>query len=334
MIWIQFVICAALIIFLGSLLSRYGDVIAEKTGLGGVWIGAILIAGVTSLPELTSGVSAVVWLKQPDLAAGSILGSCLFNLVLIAVMDIVYQPGPILSEVEDSHLLSAGLGVILFSIVAIAVLFGQTLGVKTILGMSVFSLLILVAYLIGARLIARFEQRRYAEVLKKEAVQYNYENISSRKAYGIFILASLGIIAAGIWLSFIGDQISTSTGLSRSFVGNLFLAFSTSLPEVAVSVAAVRLGALDIAIGNVLGSNLFNILILTIFDIANGRADFWKGLSNGNGIAAIMTILMTGIVIVSIVYRASPKFKRRINWDGWLLIGSYLVTMLILYLIK
>ncbi|HMD80368.1 MAG TPA: hypothetical protein VKE92_03610, partial [Anaerolineales bacterium] len=82
MIWIEFIVCAALIFWAGSLLSKYGDVIAEKTGLGRTWIGAILIAGVTSLPELASGVSAVAWLNEPNLAAGAVLGSCLFNLAL------------------------------------------------------------------------------------------------------------------------------------------------------------------------------------------------------------------------------------------------------------
>ena len=110
MIWLELLVCAVLIFWVGALLSKYGDVIAEKTGLGRAWIGAILIAGVTSLPELASGVSAVAWLNAPNLAAGAVLGSCLFNLALIAMIDLAYQPGRVLAKAQEVHILSGGLG--------------------------------------------------------------------------------------------------------------------------------------------------------------------------------------------------------------------------------
>ena len=122
MIWIEFIVCAIAITWSGYILSKYGDVIAEKTGLGRAWIGAILIAGVTSLPELASGISAITWLKVPNLAAGAVLGSCLFNLMLIAFMDLTYQPGRVLANAQDVHILSGGLGVLLLGLVAMGVL--------------------------------------------------------------------------------------------------------------------------------------------------------------------------------------------------------------------
>jgi hypothetical protein len=98
MIWIEFIVCAAAIIWAGSMLSKYGDVLADKTGLGRAWVGALLIAGVTSLPELATGLSAVAWLNQSKLAAG-------------AMMDLAYQPGRILAKAHDGHILSGGLGI-------------------------------------------------------------------------------------------------------------------------------------------------------------------------------------------------------------------------------
>ena len=137
----------------------------------------------------------------------------------------------------------------------------------------------------------------------------------------------------GIWLSSIGDRLSATTGLSRSFVGNLFLATSTSLPEIAASLAAVRLGAIDLAIGNVMGSNLFNILLLSVYDLADGRASFWASLTNANGFAAVMAMMMTGVVIISLMYRASPRTPYRISWDGIALICMYLGSIYILYIL-
>lgn len=331
MIWVEFIVCAALIIYASTLVSKYGDVIAEKTGLGRAWIGAILIAGVTSLPELASGVSAVVWLNVPNLAAGAVMGSCLFNLALIAIMDLTYQPGRVLAKAQDVHILSGGLGVLLLGLVAMGVLIGPTMNGFGLMGMSLLSIAIIILYAIGGKMIASLEKERVGEVLEQEAQQEDYAHISKGRAIFVFISAAIGVIILGVWLSFIGDRLAETTGLSRSFVGNLFLAVSTSLPEVAASLAAIRLGAIDLAIGNVLGSNLFNVLLLSVYDIADGSANFWSALTNANGFAAVMTMMMTGVVIISLMYRASPRTPYRFSWDGVALIGIYVGSIVTLY---
>jgi cation:H+ antiporter len=331
MIWIELIVCGALIFWVGSLLSKYGDVIAEKTGLGRVWMGAILIAGVTSLPELASGISAVAWLNSPNLATGAALGSCLFNLVLIAMMDLAYQPGRVLAKAQDVHILSGGLGVLLLGIVALGVLIGPSMNGFGGLGISVLSLAIIVLYTIGGRMIAGLERERTSEVLEQGAKENAYDAIPARKAYIVFIFSAISIVALGIWLSSIGDRLSTSTGLSVSFVGNLFLAISTSLPEIAASMAAIRLGAIDMAIGNVLGSNLFNITLFFIYDLADGKSNFWASLTNANAFAAVMTMMMTGVVIISLMYRASPKTPYRFSWDGLALVVMYIGSIIVLY---
>jgi cation:H+ antiporter len=333
MIWIELILCAVLIFWVGSLLSKYGDVIAEKTGLGRAWIGAILIAGVTSLPELASGVSAVAWLNAPNLAAGAVLGSCLFNLALIAMIDLAYQPGRVLAKAQEVHILSGGLGVLMLGIVAMGVLIGPVMNGFGFLGVSILSVLILALYSVGGKMIAGLERERAGEVLEKEAAEGGYANIPTQKALFVFILSSIAVIVLGIWLAFIGDRLAATTGLSRSFVGNLFLALTTSLPEIAASLAAIRLGAIDLAIGNVLGSNLFNITLFFIYDLADGRANFWASLTAGNAFAAVMTIMMTGVVIISLMYRASPKTPYRISWDGLAIAGMYVGSMALLYLL-
>jgi cation:H+ antiporter len=333
MIWVEFLLCAAGITTAGYFLSKYGDVIAEKTGFGRAWIGAILIAGVTSLPELASGVSAVVWLDAPNLAAGAVLGSCLFNLMLIAVMDLAYQPGRVLANAQDVHILSGGLGVLLLGLVTMGVLIGPGLNGFGLLGISILSIIIFVLYAIGGKMIAGLEKERVGQVLEQEAKEMNYANISARKAYAVFIFNAAAVILLGIWLSSIGDRLSATTGLSRSFVGNLFLATSTSLPEIAASMAAIRLGAIDMAIGNVLGSNLFNVTLLAVYDLVDGKANFWASLNNANGFAAVMTMMMTGVVIISLMYRASPRTPYRFSWDGIVLIAMYVGSIFMLYLL-
>lgn len=331
MIWVEFIVCAALIIAAGSLVSKYGDVISEKTGLGRAWIGAILIAGITSLPELASGVSAVVWLDAPNLAAGAVLGSCLFNLALIAIMDLAYQPGRVLAKAQDVHILSGGLGVLLLGLVAMGVFIGPAMNGFGIFGIGFISIVIVILYAIGGKMIAGLEKERMSEVLEQGAKEQDYAHIPTSRAVFMFVSGAIAVIILGVWLSSIGDRLSATTGLSRSFVGNLFLAVSTSLPEIAASLAAIRLGAIDLAIGNVLGSNLFNILLFAVYDMADGRANFWAALNNANGFAAVMTIMMTGVVIISLMYRASPRTPYRFSWDGVALLCMYLGSIVTLY---
>jgi cation:H+ antiporter len=195
------------------------------------------------------------------------------------------------------------------------------------------SILILVLYALGAKMIAGLEKERAGEVLEKEAAEGGYARISIRRAVFIFVMSSIAVIALGVWLASIGDRLAATTGLSRSFVGNLFLALTTSLPEIAASLAAIRLGAIDLAIGNVLGSNLFNITLFFVYDLVDRGGNFWASLNNANGFAAVMTIMMTGVVIISLMYRASPKTPYRISWDGLAIAGMYVGSIALLYIL-
>lgn len=182
-------------------------------------------------------------------------------------------------------------------------------------------------------MIAGLEKERAGEVLEKEAAEGGYAEISARRAFVVFILSSIAVVGLGIWLASIGDRLAVTTGLSRSFIGNLFLAWTTSLPEIAASLAAIRLGAIDLAIGNVLGSNLFNLALFFIYDIADRYDNFWASLTNANAFAAVMAIMMTGVVIISLMYRTSPKTPSRISWDGLAIAGMYIGSIALLYLL-
>jgi cation:H+ antiporter len=332
MVWLEFLICAAMVIAASNVLSRYADVIAEKTGLGRAWVGAILLAGVTSLPEMASGITAVTVLNAPNLAAGGIVGSNMFNLTLIALMDVAYQPGSILSKAQEGHILAGGLGILLMGLITGSQLIGSVFNGARIAGVSFVSLGVAVLYLFGARLLARFERRRAQEVLEQEAAVLNYDKISRQRTYLTFAASALVVVATGVWLSSIAERISDETGLGRSFVGAVFLGISTSLPEIATSLTSVRMGAIDLAIGNVLGSNLFNVTLLALYDVFDGSKNFWSAMSPANALASIVSIMMTAVVIISLIYRASPKTPFRVQWDAPALVGMYLGGLGLLYL--
>lgn len=331
MLWIQFATCAALIVVAGYQLSYYDDVLAEKSGLGRSWIGAVLLASVTSLPELVTGVSAVAFVGAPDLAAGGILGSCLFNLLLLALLDLVYQPGPALRDAHEGQTLSAALSIVLIGLASVRVFAGNAWNELTIGWIAPTSIVILIAYLVGQRLIFRFEQRRMAQVFAEHA--QTYAHITTRRAVAIFFGAALAIVGLGIWLSFPGDEIARATGLDASFVGNVFLAITTSLPEVVVTISAARMKAVDLAVGNLFGSNLFNIAILAVYDFVYLPGSIWHAVAPIHIVAGIGAMAMTAIAIVSLTYRASTKIFFRISWDSGLLIAVYAINLGLLFVL-
>ncbi|MEO0933742.1 MAG: sodium:calcium antiporter [Cyanobacteria bacterium J06641_2] len=332
MLWIQVIICIALVIAVSSKLSQSADMVAEKSGWGRNWVGAILLAGSTSLPELATGISAVNYLDAPDLAAGGIFGSCLFNLMILAILDIYTGGGPLFQQAQVSHGLAAGLGSLMLGIGG-AGIFLASRNLDPVVGwVSVPSIILIVVYLVSARLIAKFERRRRNEVLEQESEAFEYEHVKPRTAYLTFAICSLAIIVLGVWLAGLGDQVVKTTGLQESFIGSLLLAITTSLPEVAAGIAAVKLDAVDLAISNVFGSNIFNMAILGVYDIVYIKGDFFVKVSQVHIFTAVIAMMMTSLAIVGLIYRATRPSRLYLTYDVLGLIVLYLGGMYIIYL--
>ena len=332
MLWIQVIICIALVIAVSSKLSQSADMVAEKSGLGRNWVGAILLAGSTSLPELATGVSAVNYLDAPDLAAGGIFGSCLFNLVILAILDIITGGGPLFQQAQVSHGIAAGLGSLMLGVAATGIFLAGK-GLHPMVGwVGIPSIVLIVIYLISARLIAKFESRRRNQVLEKESEAYEYGHVKPRTAYLTFALSSLAIVILGVWLAWLGDRVVQETGLGQSFVGSLLIAITTSLPEVAAGIAAVRLDAVDLAISNVFGSNIFNMAILGVYDIVYMKDDLWTKIGNVHIFTAIIAMMMTSLAIVGLIYRATRPSRLYLTYDVLGLIVLYIGGMYIIYL--
>jgi cation:H+ antiporter len=328
-VWLQFILCTAVILFSGSRLSRYGDVISEKTGMGRTWTGIILMASMTSLPELVTGVSSVSIYALPNIAVGDVLGSCMFNLLILAALDVGRRRAPIASRAHQGHALTASFGIFLLGVTAISILSDRSVPAVGWVGAS--SLLLLLLYLIAVRIVFRYERRRIAEFLAEAGEEARYSHISTSTAY--FRFTVLGLLSAGaaIYLPHVGGEITAMTGLSGTFVGSIFIALSTSLPEIVTTRTALKMQAVDLAVGNILGSNLFNLLILAIDDFFYLRGPLLSHVSQSNAITAIAAMAMTALVSIALVYR-SPRKAVFLSWDSLGIIFTYVVSVLILLL--
>ncbi|ABD70790.1 sodium/calcium exchanger membrane protein [Rhodoferax ferrireducens T118] len=326
LIWLQFGLCVGVIGVAGVRLSRYGDALAALTGLSRNWVGLILLATVTSLPELVTGLSAVTVAAAPDIAVGDVLGSCVFNLAILAMIDVTYRKGAIYALADSGHIVSAGFGVILLAGVCLAVLL-TTQGMMPSIGhVSLASVMIFVMYLVAIRALYLTEQRRSSLVVAK---QPDMTLKAALMGYGV---ASATIVGAGIWLPIIGVELARLMGWSNSFVGTLFVAFATSVPELATTWGAIRISAIDMAIGNLLGSNLFDVLILAIDDFAYLPGAIYAHVSQVHAVSAITACLMSGVVIVSLAYRPVSRVWHIASWASLSLLALYLLNAAIQFL--
>ncbi len=331
LIWTAFIVCTSLIVFSGIRLAKYGDVIAEKTGLGRAWIGLVLMASVTSLPELVTGVSSVTFAGVPDIAVGDVLGSCVFNMLIFALLDAGQKAQPLSARAHHGHILSAGFGILLLTIVAISLFLGDRIGSFGWLGL--YTPLIMVIYLGAMRLVFFYEKRQISAFIKEIAVELQYEKIPTKTAITQYGLHAVIVVTAAIFLPEIGEAIAEATGLGQTFVGNIFIAVSTSLPEVVVSLTAWKIGAINLAVGNLFGSNIFNIFILGIDDLFLLEGPLLAKVSRGHLVSALSAIAMIAVAIIGLTYRAEKK-KLALSWDSTAIVLIFLLNLMLLYIVK
>lgn len=326
-VWLEFLVCSALIATSGYYLARYGDVIAEKTKLGGAWIGLILVATVTSLPELATGLSSVTIAGAPDIAVGDLLGSCVFNLAMIAVLDFLYREMPIYRKASNGHILSAGFSSILIGLVIFSLISGEATALR--LGhVGIYTPAIFLLYLVAIRAIY-LQESTLAVALPADE---KYQHITLKQAAQRYALNGMVVVAAGIAMPFVALQLAQVMGWGQSFVGTMLVAAATSLPEAASTIGALRIGAIDLAIGNLFGSNLFNILILGIDDVAYVHGPLLSNISQAHAVSGISALIMTGAAVVGLHYRPETRVLRIVGWVSLGLVLTYILNSLVLFL--
>jgi cation:H+ antiporter len=328
---IGFIACAVVIIYSGTRLSFYGDKIGELTGMGKEWVGLILMASVTSLPELITGISAVAIVKAPDLAAGDIFGSCVFNLLILSVLDARIKQ-PLFSMVKSSHIVAAIFGIILLTVAGMAIFLSHE--IPSVLWISSFTFLLFGIYLIAAWGIFKYEQAALIESPPSTVLHSASRSAELKKAIGGYALNALVVIGAAIFLPYFGENIARQTGLGNSFFGTLFIAAATSLPELVVSLAALRMGSIDMAVGNLLGSNVFNMFILGIDDVFYREGSIFKDISPSHLLSVFVTIIMTAVVVLGLLFKPKKKQVWQFSLDTFIIILLYLALIVYLFVKK
>lgn len=253
MLYVALLVLAGGIVFLSLKLSSWVDAMDGHKGLTGAFIGGVLLAAATSLPELFTSLTAVIALNDDSLVLGNILGSNIFNLFVLGLLLLIFYKRYDYKKIQKSHKTVALFGLLIMILVLGNLLTSFDL---VFLGVSIISVIILVLYGISMR------------ALKTD------EGITNEKTTGTqpqsflrFILLSMGILVISIALTYTVDAISTEINLAKTVAGALILGVVTSLPELVSSFDLARRRNFNAVFGNILGSNLFNFTILSVSDM-------------------------------------------------------------------
>ena len=326
MVWIKFLLSAAVVVIIAIKLAEYGDVIAVRTRLGGVFVGTIFLAGATSLPELVASVSSFQ-AGVPNLAAGNLFGSNMVNVLLLALVDLITYQVPLMRKVAISHALTATLTTILMLMAAIAIMgdFHSTIG-----WVGTDSLVIILIYFGGVWLIQR-ESNGPSTAPAPTAIEPGPEFPSLLKGAVGFAVSAAVLVSVVPTLVDASSEIAVITDLGTGFVGTALLSLVTSLPELLAAVAAVRMGAYDMAVGNLFGSSVFNMLGVGVADFFYTDGRFLAAIDPNFALVALLGMLLTNMALLGNLARVERKFLF-LELDTLAIIVVYLLGMYLLFL--
>lgn len=312
---------AAGVVYAGIVLAKSADVIATKTGLGGLWLGMVLLAFATSLPELATAAVTVL-IDAPDLAAGNLFGSNMANMLILAALNLV--PGSaVFRRASLDQALSATLAISLTAMAAGFVLLATPLAIGRF---GPGSVLLITTYLVGSRAILRHTTAGDGggEAAPDDDAGPGW---SLRKAAGIFLVGTVVVTVSAPVFGLAAEGAVELTGLTESFVGVIVLGVATSLPEVVTSLAALRIGAHDLAVGNLFGSNAINMVMFVPLDLLT-PGSILAAVDPVHAFVGLASILMMGLALGAIALRSRRPLSLLEPSSG-LIILTYIVAVVI-----
>lgn len=329
----QFISSALLIVFAGYFLTKFSDRISEITGIGRVFIGGLLLAGATSLPELMVDLKAVE-MDLPDLAVGDLLGSSLFNLLILSTLDFSFPSAfrrTAFSPVFLHHSLAAVLTILLTSLVGIGILSRLE---NSFFGVSLFSWAILLVYLYGLRLIFIEEKnkpKKDSELNEQKKIKL-LENHPLLLAFLGYVTSAFVILIAAPYLVDAADGLSKISGLGHTFIGTTLVALATSLPELVATLTAFRMGAPDLALGNIFGSNAFNMILFVPLDFMYPKVLF-SSVKSIHAVTAFSIVAATSVAVIGQLFRKKER-SRLAEPSSEIVVIAILLFLFLLYHIK
>ena len=334
--------CAAVVVWIvGSRISYYADAISDKTGLGHAFIGIVLLAGVTSLPEIGVTVTAAIG-GNAQLAVNNLFGSIAMQVAILAVIDFIIGRRALTAVVpEPSVLLQGALNVLLLSVAASGIVVGDV----SFLGVGLWAWACLGGYVGSVWLLSQTEGRRpWLAAKNGKSTAPPRDKPSAESKNGLkeqsltSILAKTAVAAtiiliSGYVLSQTGEAIAKITGIGSSFVGFVLVAISTSLPEFSTALSAARLGLFTMAISDILGTNLINVGLLFVIDAVATGEPVLNQVGSFSVFGALLSIVVTALFVAGLAERRDQTLWR-MGIDSIAVLIAYAGGVILLYTLR
>lgn len=322
---------AAVVGFFGVKLAGEADELADVTGLGEALMGGIFLGALTSLSGTVTSVTAA-WNGQADLAFSNAIGGIAAQTVFLAVADVAYRRANLEHAASSlPNLLQGALLVCLLTLPLIAMAGPEwSLG-----GVHVVSWLLIPAYVMGMRLVSNVQKQPLWQPEQTAETRLDEVKPPVESSGGATDLtrrwlkfAGLGCVVgvAGYVIAKTGGEISARTEVSATLVGMLFTSVSTSLPELITSIAAVRRGALTLAVGGIIGGNCFDVLFLTFSDVAYRGGSIYHAVGFEQVYVLAMCLLVTGILLMGLLRREKHGIAN-IGFESVLILTVYVLGL-------
>ena len=323
---IGFSVATLVIIFAGTWLARLADELADRSGLGEALFGVLLLAGITSLPDFAATLSAAVD-SRADLAMSNAMGSMAVNLVFLGIADIVYRKANLEhAAASPANLMLAALLIVLLSLPLLAVMMPSSAQ----WGVHPITPVIVLAYLFGLHLVYRTQAKpmwfpRMTRQTVEDAPEKHYRG-GVGQAWTWFVTMAIITCIAGWFLMESAKGVADFSGLSDTLIGGIFTALATSTPELVTTIAAIRLGALTLAVSNIFGTNCFNMLVVASADVGYPNGSIYHDMSPVQMVWGLVSILMTAILLLGMVRRETYGIGR-IGFESAAILGVYGVAL-------
>ena len=314
---------AVLVWFAGARLAGYADTISQRSGIGQATIGVILLGAVTSLPEITTTSVAVIS-DNPRMAVNNLVGGVAFQVVVIALADLFVGTNALTSMVPGPRvMLNAAVSIVLLVLVALGVMVGdwELWGI----GVGFFPVLTATTYLLCLWRLGRSVSSRgwtpeaLPEVDRQEEAP---SELSNARLVGVTVTAAVLICAGGTLVTLAAEGMAEQTGTDTGVMGLTLLAFATSLPELSTAIAAVRIRRVELAIGDILGGNMFDVTLVLLIDILAAGPLVLNQVDRSAMVAALLGILLTMLVLIGLLERRN-KAMLRMGYDSIAVLVAY-----------
>lgn len=330
-----FASAAAIVWFAGTRLARYADAIAKQTGIGQAVIGMLLLGSVTSLPELAVATTATLQ-GAPALSVNDVLGSAAINVVILALADAaIGRRDPLTGVVASPTVLLQGV----LGMVSMALLVAPSLaGDRLLFGLGGWSWMLAATYLVGLVLVSRShaEQAWQPQQAKPEGGDDDKQPQQEGGLRGLVLRSAAAgavILVAGYVLAETGRALAEQTGLGTSFFGAVVLGASTSLPEISTVLAAVKLRRYSMAVGEIFGTNMFNVTIVVLVDALHPGKPVLLEAGPFSSFAALVALVLTAVYLCGILERRD-RVVLRMGVDSLAVLVLYAAGLAVLYTLK